>query len=276
MQVQRQRLHDSALFWVAIAGVLGVIGAALFGLGATEYSGVHGARLWSNGWVRLGGIGVGVGALLLVWALVLFVAHHHAEEHWCPDPSAHRLPQAPSQPAIPGIGSGSSQAPWMPPEELGRYLRNLNETMEAHGFPNPNLPAVESSPAPTSGPASSGFEQSRSLRSVFRQLRSDLRGGSEKIETTIRTQRYWGATAGPLPDRAWKRHRTELAGMQGIGALLDALDDAFGHVKCINAFHFVRALSGHSIKPTDDLEGALTSMRRAEDLLGDVLNALGD
>jgi len=53
--------YDSALFWVALGGVVVTIGGIL----------------WSHG----GLIAVVVGSLMLLWSLVLFLAHNHAERH---------------------------------------------------------------------------------------------------------------------------------------------------------------------------------------------------
>lgn len=84
----RNRLHDSAVFWVALAAAVAVIGGILMGAGVARTQ--QGHDLWSSGWFIAGVAVTGMGVLMLLYALVLFLAHRHAEGHMCPDPDAHR------------------------------------------------------------------------------------------------------------------------------------------------------------------------------------------
>jgi hypothetical protein len=85
-------LYDRALFWVALGGALSVIGGIVLSVGVAQVvADTTHPDLWSNRWFEVGFGAFVVGVLALVWALVLYVAHRHAEQHWCPDPDAHRL-----------------------------------------------------------------------------------------------------------------------------------------------------------------------------------------
>ena len=63
--------YDSAMFWLAFGTAAAVIGLALMTIGVTRSP--AGANLLDSGWFD-GGLGVlGVGVVLLVWALLLFL-----------------------------------------------------------------------------------------------------------------------------------------------------------------------------------------------------------
>jgi uncharacterized protein YjeT (DUF2065 family) len=68
-------LYDSSIFWVAIGGVVVVIGGILISVGPQADPK---ASLWANGWFDFGFIAVAVGAIMLIWALVLYLAHRQA------------------------------------------------------------------------------------------------------------------------------------------------------------------------------------------------------
>src|SRR5579862_754723 len=86
--MQRNRLFDSAQFWVLLGGGVAVVGGILVTVGVARTP--EGHELWAEGWFAVGIAAIVVGALCLLWGLVLFVAHRHAEKHMCPDPDAHR------------------------------------------------------------------------------------------------------------------------------------------------------------------------------------------
>ena len=88
---QRPPLRESAGLWVGVGAALGALSAVPLIVGVNERVGK--ASIWNNGWFVLGaGIAV-LGALALLWALVLVVAHRYAQSLICPDPSAHGAPQ---------------------------------------------------------------------------------------------------------------------------------------------------------------------------------------
>jgi hypothetical protein len=181
---------------------------ALAGLAFAGSAAVGHISRWHQRWIDVGLVAGLVGAALLLWALVLFLAHRHAAQHWCPDPDAHKI--RPTVPSDQGAPDG-----------------------EPH------------------------------LRSALRQLRSEARAAILRLETAIRTDRYWGVTAGPLPDAGWKKNGKNLSDKPGMTDLVDHCEDAYGHVKRINGFHFLRALQGRVVRPEDDLEGALSALRGA-------------
>ena len=44
---------------------------------------------WKSIWFIIGFTIAGIGAAFILWALILYLAHQHAEGHYCPDPKAH-------------------------------------------------------------------------------------------------------------------------------------------------------------------------------------------
>jgi len=87
----RSSRYDRAIFWLALAGAVIVIGGIVGGGGVTQVATHSGVDLWSNGWFRAGAGIMVAGILMLWWALTLYIAHRHAEGHVCPDPDAHKL-----------------------------------------------------------------------------------------------------------------------------------------------------------------------------------------
>lgn len=69
--------YDSAIFWVAFGTAAAVIGLALMTIGVNRSA--PGDKLLSSPWFG-GGLGLLViGALLLLWALWLFLMHRRAD-----------------------------------------------------------------------------------------------------------------------------------------------------------------------------------------------------
>lgn len=73
-------LKDSAGFWVQAGGIVSTFG------GVIAAGAASGGPAWAVP-VGLGFVALGVGILL--WAMVLRLAHRHALHHMCPDPSVH-------------------------------------------------------------------------------------------------------------------------------------------------------------------------------------------
>ena len=69
--------YDSAMFWLAFGTAAAVIGLALMTIGVSRSA--PGDNLLMSRWFG-GGLGLlAIGALLLLWALWLFLAHRRAE-----------------------------------------------------------------------------------------------------------------------------------------------------------------------------------------------------
>lgn len=69
--------YDSAMFWIAFGTAAAVIGLALMTIGVSRSA--PGDNLLTSPWFA-GGLGLLViGALLLLWALWLFLVHRRAE-----------------------------------------------------------------------------------------------------------------------------------------------------------------------------------------------------
>jgi hypothetical protein len=68
--------YDSAMFWLAFGTAAAVIGLALMTIGVSRTA--RGDSLLSSGWFD-GGLGLlALGAVLLLWALWLFLVHRRA------------------------------------------------------------------------------------------------------------------------------------------------------------------------------------------------------
>jgi MFS family permease len=77
-------LTDRTGFWLAMAAVLAALGSVAIVIATTEYH-----KPWTSAWFITGAVACGLGCVSALWALVLYVAHGLAEDHWCPNPQAH-------------------------------------------------------------------------------------------------------------------------------------------------------------------------------------------
>ena len=77
--------YDSAMFWLPFGTAAAVIGLALMTIGVTRTS--ANASLFGNIWFDCGLGLLGVGALLLLWALVLFLSRRREAAQKSTSPS---------------------------------------------------------------------------------------------------------------------------------------------------------------------------------------------
>ena len=111
-------LTDRTGFWLALAAVLAAFGGSGIGLAVAEYH-----PPWKSVWFIVGAVVCGLGCLSVLWALVLYVAHKVAGDHWCPDPRAHAV----ARPTRPGaILAALKAVPPAPPGWLRPALREMN------------------------------------------------------------------------------------------------------------------------------------------------------
>ena len=83
-------LLDRGMFWVGAAAVVAAIGSVPIFIGIAE-AGQNRSDLLADRAVLSGLAMEAFAAILLWWAITLYLAHGHALRHECPDPSAHRL-----------------------------------------------------------------------------------------------------------------------------------------------------------------------------------------
>ncbi len=69
--------YDSAMFWLAFGTASAVVGLALMTIGVTRSA--PSANLLASGWFDGGLALLGLGALLLLWALLLYLGRRRAE-----------------------------------------------------------------------------------------------------------------------------------------------------------------------------------------------------
>jgi|SRR5215472_13480329 len=104
--------YDSAMFWLPFGTAAAVIGLALMTIGITRLSSSQ--NVWSSVWFD-GGIGLlAVGALLLLWSLVLFLSRRRA---------------APAPPAAEGSARAEGKD-WMS-EAVRGYYREREQLFRA-------------------------------------------------------------------------------------------------------------------------------------------------
>jgi hypothetical protein len=69
-----------------MAAAFAAVGGAGIAIAVAEYH-----PPWPSAWFIAGAVLCGLGCAFAVWALVLFLAHKVAGDHWCPDPELHAL-----------------------------------------------------------------------------------------------------------------------------------------------------------------------------------------
>lgn len=130
--MDRKRLHDSSLFWATLGAAVGLIGGIFVAVGVARTEKGH--ELWGDGWFVFGIIVIAISVILLWWALTLFVAHHHAGKHMCPDPDAHRpVPGWVYQPVIPEQPPHGALP--VTPEQTAEMQRLAPRGVVARGLP---------------------------------------------------------------------------------------------------------------------------------------------
>jgi hypothetical protein len=83
---EEPNLRDRCGFWLGLAAFFAAIGAAGVTVAITKY-----VAPWTSAWFIFGAVTAMLGFVCVWWSLVLYVAHKHAEKHWCPDPRAHEV-----------------------------------------------------------------------------------------------------------------------------------------------------------------------------------------
>jgi hypothetical protein len=79
--MQDRPLYDRAMFWLGFGGPVGAIGGIVLGVGVAQVVTKPNGSVWDNAWFDAGLAVVAIGAVLLDWALVLYLAHRHIEAH---------------------------------------------------------------------------------------------------------------------------------------------------------------------------------------------------
>jgi hypothetical protein len=74
MATRRTHLYESATFWALLGGAIAVIGLGLMAIGVTQEVASRQSDLWANWWFRIGFALLVVGAAMLIWAVILFLA----------------------------------------------------------------------------------------------------------------------------------------------------------------------------------------------------------
>src|ERR1700747_2761018 len=74
-----RRRYDSAMFWLAFGTAAAVVGIALMTIGVARSA--PGGNLVANLWFDGGLVLLAAGGLLLLWALVLYLARRRGETH---------------------------------------------------------------------------------------------------------------------------------------------------------------------------------------------------
>ncbi len=91
----RHDLRDSYGFWLAAGGALLVLGGIPVGVTVPVAASIKQSP-WESGWFIFGFVIAGLGAVCILWALILYIARRQAGQRWCPDPGAHIPPTSES------------------------------------------------------------------------------------------------------------------------------------------------------------------------------------
>jgi hypothetical protein len=232
---------------LGMGGVMIAVAAFVLGkIGFSQTQSASDLRLvfYSLAWL----IGI-AGVCAAAWGIVNILAHRQVEQHWCPDPEAHRLPAVHGNPGHGHLGPTGPTGPPGPPGLVAEL--------------------------PLGGPTASAVHDNDQLRSVFRQLRMDLKSNAHLLDQAVRNGRYWPIGGPQLTEKAWKKNRQQLFDYKDVDEeLFDSLSTAFGHVTRLAAKMLPRRYFQKSVpKLEDDLSGALAATYAAFDKIDDALRA---
>ena len=111
--------YDSAMFWLPFGTAAAVIGLALMTIGLTRLSASE--SLWSSWWFDAGAVLLGIGVLLLLWSLVLFLSRRR-------ESSSALASAAEGKQVEPGVSPKDS---WMN-EAIRGYYKERQQLFRAH------------------------------------------------------------------------------------------------------------------------------------------------
>jgi hypothetical protein len=112
------------------------------------------------------------------------------------------------------------------------------------------------------------------VRSVLRQLRSELKEAYRLLDMSLHDGRYWAWTSGTLQVTTWKGNRTNLMRIAGMNAVWDALEDAYGCLDQVVRWRSRQVFGRTPVKEGDDLRGAVASVAKAIEELDAKLRVL--
>jgi hypothetical protein len=165
---------DGCGFWLAVAGVLAILGAAGITIAITEYQ-----PPWPSAWFIVGMVVCALGVVAVIWALVLYLAHQEAGNHWCPKPTAHTQRSAQREPA------------WRP---------RAATPAKTKAIPSPSA-AVDRG------------DLIHWLLPLLREISGDLRQAAAGIEKAIRERSYSGVRYEFDLGRNWDDNRQRLGAL---------------------------------------------------------------
>jgi hypothetical protein len=124
----RRDLRDQCGFWLSISVAIVGLGGIAVTVSATATISQK-LSPWTSGWFIFGFVDTGLGGLCVLWALILYVAHRHVGDHWCPDPQAHviaaRPPNEATVPVLAGTVIAGSRLPVLDAQWLRSLLREI-------------------------------------------------------------------------------------------------------------------------------------------------------
>ncbi len=232
------RLPDGCAFWLGAAAVFAALGGVGIAVAVTEYH-----PPWPSAWFIAGAVVCALGCACAAWALLLYLAHKEAGNHWCPDPPAHLRKAEQRKPAAPEPASRPRTA--------------------ATGRPGAILAA--------SAAASRG-DLARWLRPALREMSGDLRQAAAGIEKAQREDSYAGVRHEFDLGQIWEDSRQRLAALQGQGDLYHALRYAYSRIA---RMHRIVSAAATTPQQSHDLPVALKAIRKAEAAVSKELAELG-
>jgi len=212
-----------------------------------------GGILWSHGGI----LALLIGVLGMWWGLTLYLAHRHAEGHFCPDPNAHRLPTTGAA-AISGTG----------PEVLS-VLRQLRSELRD------SLPKLEGSIQ--SGKFWAAGTEGDAEGKGWRKNRDRLRGMSGMNPLWDRLEDAFGRLTGAdklRADRVFKGYRLQPGDAEtlnaAIGATRSAIQQLESQIESLDTDSSVARApitTGHSRDEPSGLVEQLKDLRAFADVI---------
>jgi hypothetical protein len=72
---QRLRPYERAVYWLGLGGGVALIGATILSVGLVQWGSNQSVSVWANRWFDVGLVIVGMGGLMLLWSLRLYLKH---------------------------------------------------------------------------------------------------------------------------------------------------------------------------------------------------------
>jgi hypothetical protein len=226
-------LQDGTAFWLGLGALLAVVGG--IPVAVTPATLPQHRSPWSSGWFDVGVVFVLLGLGCALWALVLYIAHRHAADHWCPDRQAHD--RGAPRPALLPVPAQAEDA--------------------IHAQPPASVPAI-----------------GRDFRVALHEVRQEVHASLTLFERMTSENRWWNLREGYPKQAKWKRYRGILE-LRAPGPLFRDLMDAYDAIAYVSQQGTQRLVfTTPGPRPSDRLPEAIAAIKKAEARLDAAIDGL--